>query len=65
MKNLLIKLGLWEEAEWVTEITRAEADFFMQARQHYCEACEKWFKEARARKAHDRIVHEGVLRKNA
>lgn len=58
MKNLLIKLGLWEEVESkIPEIEEALA--------RYCHFCKLGFKKPGYKQAHDRIVHLGVLKKNA
>mgnify|MGYP001569006976 CR=1 FL=1 len=65
MKDLLIKLGIWEEVEYFTEITESEKALLLEAQRHYCQKCNKWFKEFRGTALHQRVVHEGVLRKNA
>ncbi len=61
MKNLLIKLGLWEEMGDIEQETIA---FFKEAKKHYCEKCNRWFEKYVGKLAHDRAAHEGVFKKD-
>lgn len=53
MKNLLIKLGLWEEAEWITEINEKEKQLLLEAYRHYCERCNRWFEKHSGLRMHN------------
>lgn len=66
MKNLLIKLGLWEEKEHVfADLTWEETQFHNEALKHYCGKCNRWFEKYVGKLSHQRLVHEGVMRKHA
>lgn len=58
MKNLLIRLGLWEEKV-------LDVSVMQEALNRYCQWCKLGFKKPGYKQAHDRIVHLGVLKKNA
>lgn len=62
IKKTLTKWGLWQEIE---EITRSEKEFFIEAQKHFCASCDKWFKDFRSKSSHQRVAHEGVMKKNA
>lgn len=69
MKKLLIKLGLWEEPRNLTIAvisgqTLVDDGWYQTALKHYCGACERWFKDTRGTGAHQRLVHEGIFRKD-
>lgn len=53
MKNLLIKLGLWEEIEEYIEITEQEKQLFLEAKKHYCERCNRWFEKHSGLRMHN------------
>jgi hypothetical protein len=62
IKQLAIKLGLWEEAEYVTEITEEERLFFLEAQRHHCRPCRRWFGDTRGKLMHDRHRHKEALK---
>ena len=67
MKNLLIKLGLWEEKKGMTlAVTDGEMlngkvivdeGWYTTAMKHYCGTCEQWFKTASVA-SHNRFKHK-------
>ncbi len=64
MKNLLIKLGLWEEKETVERVYQETVDFFKEAKRHYCDKCDRWFEKYVGKLSHERAAHEGVFKKD-
>ena len=70
MKNLLIKLGLWEKATDYGSVTKSfyEAsignDFHREALKHYCDKCDRWFERYVGKLSHERAAHEGVFKKD-
>ena len=75
MKNLLIKLGLWEEKISPTIDTsktipfdisyqNLPTKFINEALRHHCYPCKRWFSDVRGAGAHKRIVHEGIFKKD-
>ncbi len=70
MKNLLIKLGLLEDAEEeinkvVHEVRQEHFDKFIQeAYRHYCGTCNRWFEKYVGKLSHHRAAHEGVFKKD-
>lgn len=68
MKNLLIKLGLWEEPKDYGSVTESllensttnkvlvDAGWYQTAMKHYCGICEQWFKTASVA-THNRFKH--------
>lgn len=72
MKNLLIKLGLWEEKHpleahyseqykynFQNSPNKVEVDegWYQVAMKHYCRVCEQWFKTASIA-SHNRFKHK-------
>ena len=60
MKNLLIKLGLWEET-WETDIGEkilVDLAWWKEAIKHYCGPCNRWFADTRGKMMHDRWKHK-------
>lgn len=70
MKNLLIKLGLWEEKkeedhgsvttsflEASTGKVLVDEGWYQVAMKHYCCVCEQWFKTASVA-THNRFKHK-------
>ena len=75
MKNLLIKLGLWEEKEKLTlanmeklyqaAVQAGDQDnFVIEALRHYCGKCDRWFEKYVGKLSHQRAAHEGVFKKD-
>ncbi len=64
LKQLAIKLGLWEEYEYVTYITQEEVDFLLKAKERYCEQCDIFMKDLRSIRGHMRLKHQGGMRAN-
>jgi len=58
IRQIAIKLGLWEEVEYVTEITQEEKEFLLKALKHYCDPCKRWFADTRGKLMHDRHRHK-------
>lgn len=67
MKNLLIKLGLWEEPKDYGSVTESflenstnkvlvDRGWYEVAMKHYCGTCEQWFKTASVA-THNRFKH--------
>lgn len=63
MKDLLIKLGLWEEKKppqvFATPMLHCEHDeaWYQTALKHYCSICNQWFKTASIA-SHNRFKHK-------
>lgn len=66
MKNLLIKLGLWEDT---IDLSKGNIDaqiypdehwapFIEKAMKHYCLIHDRWFSDARGKLMHDRHRHK-------
>ena len=62
MKDLLIKLGVWEEVEYFTEITESEKSFLLKAKERYCEVCDIFMKDLRSIRGHTRLKHQGGMK---
>ena len=70
MKNLLIKLGLWEEEPPTNYLglvpntlindtgIYVEKKWYEQALRHFCNPCNRWFGDTRGKLMHDRHRHK-------
>ena len=65
MKNLLIKLGLWEENASMPAIRHdlskheiVDTDWYLEACKHYCGKCNRWFEKYVGKLMHDRHRHK-------
>lgn len=64
MKELLIKLGLWEEncenayLHIESNVVHVGKDWYLVALRHYCDPCNRWFGDTRGKLMHDRHRHK-------
>ena len=63
MKNLFIKLGLWEEKieKFYGDLNNhilVDQGWAEIAMKHYCGVCERWFADVRGKINHNRYRHK-------